>query len=321
VSHFTWWGVDDATGTVNFKLYLKDSKGNPLSNTKISFTGTVSGWQTYYTDSLGYASGLLPKGESMLMNVLNPCSQVVFGTNVGPLLQDQDLGTIVVDLGTSLVTVSGTVVDCSNNPVASGYVTVKVDYLTYAGVVTDGKFSFSFLKCGSAVDSAQVTAGDYGSSQNGTTTNVRLAAGANDLGQLSVCGGASYTQMVTLNMGGTNYVWTDAVGPQVYFGVFSGVNGNNQVTTTFNLGSGSTFCVISLAPGVTATGLYKNLSIDFETADKGQYNISRLDMTVTSYNGVGGYMSGTMTGTYISDANTGATASITGSFKVLLIQQ
>src|SRR6185369_3575739 len=115
------------TGVVNFKVHLKDAHGNPLIYTPIQFIGEKSGARGGYTDGAGFASGLIPKGENMIFQVMNPCSSVVFGENLGPVLSDLDLGSLVVNMDTAALTLTGTVVDCNNKPVVSGFVNISLE--------------------------------------------------------------------------------------------------------------------------------------------------------------------------------------------------
>ncbi len=47
---------------------------------------------------------------------------------MAPLAQDKDLGAIKVDNGASLLTFTGTLLNCNNAPVANGYVFINFKY-------------------------------------------------------------------------------------------------------------------------------------------------------------------------------------------------
>ena len=61
VSHFSFWNCDAPSGTVNFKVRFKDQHGNPLSYTYFLFQSQTMGTRGGYTDSSGYAQGLIPR--------------------------------------------------------------------------------------------------------------------------------------------------------------------------------------------------------------------------------------------------------------------
>ncbi|WP_431211174.1 hypothetical protein ACQ86N_35460 [Puia sp. P3] len=93
-----------------------------------------------YTDYDGFAQGLIPKGQALVMQVVTECGSMIAGANVGPAVSDQDLGTLTVAIEHASVVVKGTVVDCSLNPVDSGVVSVHIDGLNYNAAVIKGAF-------------------------------------------------------------------------------------------------------------------------------------------------------------------------------------
>ncbi len=95
VSHFSYWNCDAPSGTVNFTVHVKDQFGNPLAHAYIQFTSQLWGTRGGYSDSAGFAQGLIPKGQSLVMQVVTECGTVLGGVNVGPALGDQNLGTVV----------------------------------------------------------------------------------------------------------------------------------------------------------------------------------------------------------------------------------
>ena len=160
-SHFSWWNCDVRVPTVNFKITLKDQQGQPLIYTRVDLTSPTLGLRTGYTDSTGVASGLVPKGEVLMLRVLGSCGTLLAGVNIGPALTDQDLGTVTVNIDETSLTFTGKVVDCDGADVDSGYVSVAVEGVRIGGKETKGAFSVTVHRCSPTSTMAKVLAGDY----------------------------------------------------------------------------------------------------------------------------------------------------------------
>ena len=75
VSHFSFWNCDAGVGTVNFKVRLKDQHGNPLAYTFVRMVSQSWGTAGGYTDSSGFVQGLIPKGQTLAMQVTSSCGE------------------------------------------------------------------------------------------------------------------------------------------------------------------------------------------------------------------------------------------------------
>src|SRR6185437_8809419 len=147
VSHFTWWTCAQAVSTVNFNVTFKDQFGNPLAYAFYIIQSTTMGTQGGYTNSSGFAQGLIPKSASLTIKIVSQCGTLLGGVNVGPALSDQTLGTITVTTIGGVLTLTGTVVDCNNNPVDSGYVSTIIDGLNYKATVKNGVYTLAVNRC------------------------------------------------------------------------------------------------------------------------------------------------------------------------------
>ena len=205
-NHFSFWNFDAPYPLTNFKVYIKDQHGNPVAYTQIKFSSEGNGRAFGNTDSSGFATGLIPVGKALLMEVLNPCGATIYQQSVGPVLNDQDLGTITVQLDLNSLTLKGTVVDCSNSPVAGGFINAQVDGLNYRAVISNGAFSMPVLRCSSSATDVTLTAVDQKTQEAGKTT-VSVKSGTQDLGQLSACGNPA-DQFVSVVINGTTYNWS-----------------------------------------------------------------------------------------------------------------
>lgn len=79
--------------------------------------------------------GLIPKGVSLLLQVMSPCRSLLGGVNIGPALNDQDLGTVMINVEAADITLTGKAVDCSGSP--------GVEWQLYA----TGASLFQFPRC------------------------------------------------------------------------------------------------------------------------------------------------------------------------------
>ena len=304
VGHFTFWNCDAPIGTVNFSVYLKDQHGNPLPYTYIEFQSESYGTRGGYTDSTGFATGLLPKGQNFLMRVMTECGTMIGGFNVGPAVADINLGTVTVNITMADLTLTGTVVDCSNNPVDSGFVTAKVDGLNYAAVVSNGTFTLPLVRCFNSSTSVTLTAGNYQTAQTGNAVTITADTGVVNAGQLSACG-VVLVQYI-------NFTW-------------------NGITHSFDNPPDSInlFSFEGIQPGVyayTTSGTSQNLTLAFASLNLGTVNLTNFYYQAgTEYiAGVGetatlseydSFAVGTLSGN-MYDSISQKTYPLTGNFKI-----
>jgi len=307
-SHFTFWNCDQPMAVVNFKVRLKDQDGNPLANQFVQLISPTYGAVGTYTDSTGFAGGLIPKGETLAFQVLNPCGTVIFGENVGPTLADQDLGTLTVNVENTKLVFTGTVVDCSNKPVASGFVNVLLDGLNFRAPVTNGTFTLPIKRCSGSTSVAHITAGDYAVQQAGKASTVSVKSDNVDLGQLSACGN-DFDEMIDITVNGTRYFWSTQPDNIAYssnsissYSQIAGISFNLYTTADMN-GTG--------AYDLNGFGVYgyPNVHLDQVPPD----NV--VHFNITEYGAADGYVSGNLSGN-VYDSIAQKSYPITGSLKV-----
>jgi hypothetical protein len=191
VTHFTYWTCAVPVVTVNFNARLKDQYGNPIPFTHVYFTSNQSqnGFNTIssYSDSTGYVQGLLPQGESLVMYIVTQCGNPLAGANVGPALQDQNLGNVTVNIVNTTLTLTGSVVNCSNGSVDSGYVNAMIDGLNYRAVVKNGAFTLPIVRCYDESAQVTLTAYDLIGLTSGSASAITATDGNVNAGTLSAC--------------------------------------------------------------------------------------------------------------------------------------
>ena len=126
-SHFSWWNVDvpvnfnDLFGSVN------TPDGIPISDAFINVISPTMGTGVTYTSSEGLFTGRVPKDQQLTLNAFLTCST----TNSWILVhsetiysQSQVLSSTITASLDGYFPISGIVVNCENQPVESGYVTM-----------------------------------------------------------------------------------------------------------------------------------------------------------------------------------------------------
>ena len=311
VGHFTFWNCDAPMGTVNFEVHVKDQFGNPLAYRYIQFQLDGYGARGGYTDSTGFAQGLIPKGEHLLMQVLTECGGFIGGVNVGPALTDQNLGTVTVNIVNAKLTITGTVVDCSNNPVDSGFVSALVDGLTYRAVVTGGAFSLPVSRCYETNASVQVVAENLATSQASTVTTITADTGTVSAGTLTACSNVANNPYINFTLGTTSYALTIPINAIAEF-----ANPNYAYwMATGPLPDISMFIQGLNGPGNYSGGLDSASAIVAMSGDTVDY-VGPVTYNITSYGPIAGFITGSFVGTLTNSANPQDQQAIRGTFNV-----
>ena len=306
VGHFTFWNCDAPIGTVNFSVYLKDEHGNPLPYTYVEFQSAAYGTRGGYTDSTGFATGLVPKGQELLMGVMTECGSLIGGFNVGPAVSDVNLGTVIVNIQNAELTLTGTVVNCSNNPVDSGYVNVLLDGLNYRAVVNNGAFTLPIHRCFLSTDPAQLLAVDQSTSEQSAVKTVLADTSTVNVGQLTACSVADTGQYINFTVGGNTNSY--AAPQATILDVFYPFTGMTYLVAT----SGNS--TISLAiNGLSGPGTYTD-SILFNVGSTDY--VGPITYNVTTYGPVNSYIQGTFTGPVVTENSPPVPSTLTGSFRI-----
>jgi len=190
VPHFSFWDGAIGLPLVNLTVQVVNTALQPLANVCVRirrasepfYTGFAS-WG--YTNAQGIVSGAVFANENLILDVMTPCAIAAYSHPFTTTNTDIDLGTVTGNLGQNMVTVSGTVKNCSGNPVTNGYVILFNGWSQVIPII-NGSFSHTGLNCGNM--STEYICIDNDTHQQSTSQPITLVPGVNDLGNLSACG-------------------------------------------------------------------------------------------------------------------------------------
>ncbi len=245
VSHFSFWNCDQPLNAVYLSMTLNTPDSLPLVYSLVKITRSGTGFQTSaygYTDSLGQMSGMVPANESLLMEILDPCYNVVYTKTLAALTQNTDLGIITVASSSYLNTFKGTLLNCSGLPVTNGYAIISIDNIVrYAAVDSVGDFDVTFISCASSGSTAQVIGVDNSTQQQGAVVAIPLTSPMTNAGIITACGTLS-AQYINYTLDNVTYNITSASNDSLtaYTASQGGTNttyimGNSITTNTNNI--------------------------------------------------------------------------------------
>lgn len=207
VSHFSFWNCDAPFPLIDLCMTLQSATGNqPLNNVAVRIRRPNNSYGAGRTDSSGMLCGKVPKNEALVLSVLDQCGTVVYTQNIGPFSSNTDLGIIQVSIpAPNQVTITGTVTDCSNNPVTNGAVLIYTGgAFAYTATVTNGTFSHTILRCTGGTLNFTVLGVDYNTLQQGVPYSGSATTGTANVGAIQACGTAA-TEFIELLIDGTPY--------------------------------------------------------------------------------------------------------------------
>lgn len=210
VSHFSWWNCDAPNVSVQFDCRFVDEAGSPLSYAKVKLTVTNTGIVgVAYTDIDGYISGKIPRNSQILMEVTpaSTCNMVSYSQNLNTGSSKISLGDIVAANALQQAIVTGTVTNCSNQPVTSGYIFFLNGNENYRYPVTNnGTFSFKNYLCSSAPVNINLIATDNTGLTAGAILTYNIHTGINTIPDIYACG-TDISQFINYSIdGGVSFI-------------------------------------------------------------------------------------------------------------------
>ena len=295
VGHFSFWEGAVGMALVNFTAQVLNSNLQPLANVPVvvSYANQPanSGHSRFgFTDANGNVSGAIPANSSLVLEVMTTCAIPAYAHPFSTGSSNLDLGVLTGNMGQGLVTITGTVNNCSG-PVTNGYVQTY-DHGFYNRIpVNNGSFSFTGLACVNT--SINYVAVDNVTHQQNTPQTITLATGTNNLGVLTACG-TSTIGNITYSIDGVTRTLIEPADTLAAYGFPP-----NPYTTIINLKTGSNSPTMSLQfdGGMTLGNGHKISDIWSEGYASGRALAPvPLTVTITEYGDIGGFISGSFSG-------------------------
>jgi hypothetical protein len=318
VKHFSFWNCDVNVPGIQLSMTVKNAAGQPLVHAMVRIIRATSGYysQAYgWTDTLGQVAGLVPSNEALTLQVLGgACGNVAYTQNIGPFTQNTNLGVITVpNTSTSMVTVQGSLLNCSGTAVTSGYAIISYNNtVRYAAVNATGNFSVTFIQCGTASGSLQVYGVDGTTQQQGTVSTVAVTTPVTNVGSLTACGTSS-GQFINYTYDGTSYSISSTIGDSLtsYTTPLQGTTMLQTFITGSHLNNSISFRFTSPS---AVPGTYPAMSFSVNNSSMSTNATPTPSIVVTNFPTViGDFYLGTFAGTFMDSLTT---HTVNGSFKV-----
>lgn len=298
VSHFSFWSGAAGLPLVDFTVQVVDASLNPLSHVAVGIryadqAFNAGGGTFAFTDANGIVSGSVPANSNLMLSVLTSCALESYSHSFITTNAAVDLGTITGNMGQSLVTITGTVVSCSNQPVTNGYIQTFENGLFNRADIVNGVFSFTGVACTNMA--TNLVAIDNDAKKQSAVQSLTLVTGINNLGTISACGVST--------VGVINYT-IDGVSKSI-------VEPAKTINGFFSPLAGGWTTVLDVVPapgtsefnfqftGDAVTGTAHQLSEIFSTGFAGDGRAiaaTPLTVTITEYSNRGGFISGQFSG-------------------------
>ncbi len=317
VSHFSFWNCDVSANALWLQMTIKNTDGAPLVGAQVKLKRANTTWAVSgRTDSLGQVSGYIPFNEALVMEVLDPCGASFYTQNIGPYTTNTNLGVITVNnIGTSIVTVKGKVVNCNSAAVTNGYALVNFGYYThYAAVNATGDFQTTFTRCANSPASFSIVGVDNTAlQQSANPVSVPVVTPLTNAGNISACG-TTTAQFINYTLDGTAYTVAspiDTLGAHTQGGgtsipLFTNIGGDGLLNTNF--------ITFQFQSNVAAVGTYPLAYLWVNQYDSTSL-IPPFDVTVTNFPTTsGGFFEGNFNGQFRDQFN--ALHTISATFRV-----
>ena len=216
VDKFSFWNCDvGSTNFVNLDFTLLNAvNSSPIVSTTTRIKRVSNGSYGYgITNNEGFVSGLVPKNEQLVLQVISSCGTVIYSQNINSLSVNTSLGNINASLPASqTLTFAGTVLNCNAAPVANGYVSL---YVTggggYVPTSAAGTFSFSLINCSGATLVYDCQAVDNATTQLSTPITGAASIGTVSLGTINACGNGGPNVYVAGSIGKAAVLWKNGI--------------------------------------------------------------------------------------------------------------
>ena len=317
VSHFSWWNCDAPFPQCNLTVTVNNSANLPISNVKVAIRRPS---QTYavtgITNTSGQVTGIIPANESLTIQILDFCGNIIFTTTAGPFSVGSSNTLPIVTLSNSVistVTINGSLRTCSDSNVTNGTVqlnnTSSTDYFgSIIQNVTNGSFSFVTNICGTS-QQFELLGVDHTNLQITNPILFSATAPVTNIGVIATC--TSTNEFITYQVD-NDPVYTLITGISCNYSTSQGNNLNINTQQSNNI-----FFYLG-GSNVTGIGTYNSTNFGMEfsttTGGSGLGNPNTVQFVISQLGSVGGYVDLTFNGTY---TNSTGNHTLSGTIHVL----
>lgn len=320
VAHFSFWNCDAPFPLIELTGRLVSTDGTPLANTWVQLTMS-NGTSGYgLTDNDGYFGGKVPKDEVLGVTVYQyyNCDDIYTG-NIGPFADDTDIGDITVDL-IGLLEITGTVLDCDDNPLTNGWVDITVGTRSFSYYVLDGTIDIAITNCENDTE-LTILAKNLTDLEEGDLLTYTIVDPL-DLGDISACGNA-LSEYFIIELDGVTTTFVDVSisinGPDSTW--LSAFNDINLTDSNVNLGMDDIPTVGTYDDDLVN---YANMFLpgsagNFYSMQCGGGSCGFTEINITTLGNVGEEVIGTFSGEseFFDNNGTVVTLPYSGSFKTI----
>jgi hypothetical protein len=325
VKHFSFWNCDQPINSVYFQMTIIDQLGNPVIGYTVKLTDPTTGDSRLgYTNSAGWVGGLTPQNATLNMEVYptsvlcpNLIPTPIYTQTVTTAVSNINLGTIVVTTS-NVTTITGTIIDCANNPISNGTALIQPGYII-VNTNSSGQFSYE-IPCVPTqtitVTPYDNTAGIYGN----TSSGMAIVAGLNNIGNFQACGNITPFLNVTFTNTATNtianYTFTPPSGyivadadaiPLSYISASDSMQGNRYLHFTANDTTNGTHTIPTFVINGILNPGWNDTQFNLATA-------SANTVTYTSFPLAPGQVIGSFS-VFLTGVPSGQTYTATGNFR------
>ncbi len=304
VSHFSFWNYDVPANYVQFNCTVVNSTGQPIPNVQVKIT-RVSNPNSAgygYTDSAGYVGGAVPNNAQLLLEVFgnNGCNVASYSQTFTTTNVNISLGAITISTASSLSVISGTVTNCSNNPVTNGFIIIQNGFAFSRHALSNtGTYNVTRLLCGNAPNNITIVGEDVTAAQQSNSAVYPIVAGANVIPTIQACG-VSIQQFVNYTINGAPYYYSAPTDSLMLSG--SGANtdyyifvGNNPNTNTGTIRFSRT--------GIVQGSVQNLISFNPSQIVAGTFITTPIGVNITEYGPIGQYVAGNFAGVVTNNLN------------------
>lgn len=309
VNHFTFWNCDSFYDDCQHNGLVLDDAGNPAGNATVEINCAGGANTIGFTNPDGTFFTYLPANQNIDVDVSYGCGGAVTSYAVGPYASNSvNNQTYEVAIGTNVLNVSGTLVNCDLQPVTDAdlYYWDGTTYMMFH--VDNGIIDFDIPYC-SGSSSAELFIYDYDQPYNYFSyTSISISYPTTNLGQVIICdtigsgpsvGDCDAGEYFDLTIDGNSvftdscvtFTYADSSGAQTGFSVWPSADGN-FVVSSLDVASVGTF------PGTSLYPMNTNEVVFFNGYDADWTQPVNFTTDVLAYGGSGGYLELVLTGTY-----------------------